>query len=201
LQSVAKIGTESTKNRGAKWRCMNSRRTSPQKTSKGNIRISTNEMLHTCISVRTQWTRVYNTHGREATNYHQNNQAINQLSHHRSQRAPILHSEGVVLMDRLDLRRAKQSGSAAVRIEFTLLSSQCKIAREWKTSTHMRHIGVRANTCDRHTNWSTTRWINNNSCLLFSDIFFVICFLFFRMFSYLLIFIYMYDGSNLWYRI
>jgi hypothetical protein len=38
-------------------------------------------------------------------------------------------------MDSLNRRRAKQSGSAEVRIKFAMLSSQCKTAREWETST------------------------------------------------------------------
>jgi hypothetical protein len=55
-------------------------------------------------------------------------------------------------MDRLNQRCAKQGGSAEIRIEFALLSPQCKIAREWETSTYMTNFGVRASTCDRHIN-------------------------------------------------
>jgi hypothetical protein len=58
-------------------------------------------------------------------------------------------------MDRLNQRCAKQSGSVEVIIEFSLLSSQCKAAREWETRTYMRNIGVRASTCDRRINKMT----------------------------------------------
>jgi hypothetical protein len=53
-----------------------------------------------------------------------------------------------------------QSGSAEVRIEFAMLSSQCKTAREWGTSTHMSNIGVRVSACDRqiHINNKMTVW-------------------------------------------
>jgi hypothetical protein len=61
-------------------------------------------------------------------------------------------------MDGLNRRRAKQSGSAEVRIKFALLRFQYKIAREWETSTNMRDIGVRASTCDRHINNKMTMW-------------------------------------------
>jgi hypothetical protein len=74
-------------------------------------------MMHTGISVRAQGARVNNTHAMEATNNHQNSPAINQLSRHRRQLAPILHGEGIVIMDRLNRRRAKQSKSAEVRIK------------------------------------------------------------------------------------
>jgi hypothetical protein len=97
-------------------------------------------------------TALCSTHAMEAANCHQNSHAIKQLSRHRRQPAPILQSEGVVVMDRLNRRRAKQSGSAAVRIEFALLRSKCKTAREWETSTCMRNIGVRASTSDRQFN-------------------------------------------------
>jgi hypothetical protein len=40
------------------------------------------------------------------------------------------------LMDRLNRRRAKQSGSAEVRIKFAMLSPQCETAQEWET-THI----------------------------------------------------------------
>jgi hypothetical protein len=53
-------------------------------------------------------------------------------------------------MDRLNRRRAKQSGSAEVRIKFAMLSSQYKVAMEWATSTYTRNIGVRASICNRH---------------------------------------------------
>jgi hypothetical protein len=66
----------------------------------------------------------------EATNNHQNSQAIDQLSRHRRQPAPFLNGEGIMVMDRLNRRRAKQSGSAEVRIKLALLSSQCKAAKE-----------------------------------------------------------------------
>jgi hypothetical protein len=62
-------------------------------------------------------------------------------------------------MDRLNRRCAKNSGSAEVRIEFALLSSERKTIREWETSTHIRNIGVRASTCDRqHINNKMTVW-------------------------------------------
>jgi hypothetical protein len=109
-------------------------------------------MLHTDITIRAQGTRVSSTHAREATNSHQNSQAINQLSRHRRQPAPILHGEGIVVMDRLNRSGAKQSKSAEVRIKFAMLSSQCKAAREWEASTYARNIGVRASACDRHIN-------------------------------------------------
>jgi hypothetical protein len=64
------------------------------------------EMLHTDITI------VSNTHARDATNCHQNSHAINQLSRHRRQATPILQSEGIVVMDRLNRTRAKQSKSA-----------------------------------------------------------------------------------------
>jgi hypothetical protein len=92
------------------------------------------------------------THARQATNSHQNSQAINQLGRHRRRPAPILHCEGIVGMDRLNRRRAKHRRSAEVRIKFAVLISQCKAAMEWETSTYTRHIGVRASTCNRHIN-------------------------------------------------
>jgi hypothetical protein len=61
-------------------------------------------------------------------------------------------------MDRLNRRRGKQSGSAEVRVELALLSPQSKTAGEWKTSTYMRNIGVRASPCDRHINNKMTVW-------------------------------------------
>jgi hypothetical protein len=51
-------------------------------------------MLHTDINVRAQAPGVSNTHAKEATNNHQNSQAINQLSRYRRQPALILHGEG-----------------------------------------------------------------------------------------------------------
>jgi hypothetical protein len=61
-------------------------------------------------------------------------------------------------MDRLNRRRAKQSISAEVCIEFAILSSQCKAAMEWETSTYTRNIGVRASTCNRQINNKMTVW-------------------------------------------
>jgi hypothetical protein len=62
--------------------------------------------------------RVNITHAKEATNCRKICHAINQLSSHRRQPAPILQSEGIlVVIDCLNRRRAKQSGSAEVRIE------------------------------------------------------------------------------------
>jgi hypothetical protein len=78
----------------------------PQKTPKRNRSRSTNKMLHTDITVRTQGTRVSGPHAKEATNTHQNSQAIDQLSRHRRQPAPILHGEGIIVMDRLNRSRA-----------------------------------------------------------------------------------------------
>jgi hypothetical protein len=130
---------------------MSSRRTSSQKTPKRNIGSSTNEMLHTDIIVRAKRRRASNTHAREATNCHQNSHAINQLRRYRRQPAPILQSEGIVVMDRLNRRRAKQSMKAGVRIKLAMLSSQCKTAREWETSTYTRNIGVRASTYNHPT--------------------------------------------------
>jgi hypothetical protein len=48
-----------------------------------------------------------------------------------------------------------------VRIEFAMLSSQYKTAREWETSTYVRNIGVRASIflkLDRHINDKTSVW-------------------------------------------
>jgi hypothetical protein len=122
----------------------------PPKTPKRNKSSSTNEMSQTDINARAQGARVSNNHDREATNNHQNCQAINQLGRHRRQPAPILHGEGLLVMDRLNRRRAKQSGSAEVRIKFAILSSQCKDARGRGTSTYTRNIGVRVSTGNRH---------------------------------------------------
>jgi hypothetical protein len=33
-----------------------------------------------------------------------------------------------------------------------MLSSQCKAATEWETSTYTRNIGVRVSTCNHHIN-------------------------------------------------
>jgi hypothetical protein len=52
----------------------------PLKTPKRKRSRSTNKMLHTDITVRAQRTRVSGPHAREATNSHQNSQAIDQLS-------------------------------------------------------------------------------------------------------------------------
>jgi hypothetical protein len=103
-------------------------------------------MLHTDIIVKAQGARVSTTHATEATSYHQNNQAIKRLTCYRRQPAPILHGVWIVVMDRLNRRRAKQSISAELHIKFAMLSSQCKAANEWET----RNIGVRASTCNRH---------------------------------------------------
>jgi hypothetical protein len=103
------------------------------------IVLVTNEMLHADITVKTQWTRVCNTHAREATNCHQNSHAINQLSRHRRQPPPILLSEGVVVMDRVNRRRAKQSGSTEVRIGYTTLSPQCKSPGVGDEHLHEKH--------------------------------------------------------------
>jgi hypothetical protein len=109
-------------------------------------------MMHTDTTVSAQRARVSNTHVREASNCHQNNEAINQLSRHRRQHAPVLHSEGIVVIERLNRRRARQGGNAEVRIEFAMLSSQRKAAKEWETSTYTWNVGVRASTCSRHIN-------------------------------------------------
>jgi hypothetical protein len=141
LQSVAEIGTQNTMMSSGKTLHEFSPHI-PPKTPKRNINSSTNEIMHTDITLKAQRTRVTGTHAREA-NSHQNSKAINQLSRHKRQPASILYySEGVVFMDRLNRRRAKQSGSAEVRIEFAMLSSQCKTAREWETSTHTRSIYI-----------------------------------------------------------
>jgi hypothetical protein len=61
-------------------------------------------------------------------------------------------------MERLNRRRAKQSGSAEVRIEYRLRSFQCENAREWETSTYIKNIDVRASAYDRHINNKMTVW-------------------------------------------
>jgi hypothetical protein len=61
-------------------------------------------------------------------------------------------------VDRLNRRRAKEVGSAEVRIEFAMLSSQCKTAREWGTRTYTKYMGVHSNTFDRHINNKMTLW-------------------------------------------
>jgi hypothetical protein len=63
-------------------------------------------------------------------------------------------------MDRGNRRHAKQSKSAEVRIKLTMLSSQCKTAMEWgtSTSTYTGNIGARARTCNRHNNDKMTVW-------------------------------------------
>jgi hypothetical protein len=45
-------------------------------------------------------------------------------------------------MDRLNQRRAKQGGSARIRIEFAMLNSQCHTAQEWRPAAARR--GVRS---------------------------------------------------------
>jgi hypothetical protein len=110
-----------------------------EKTTKGNTTISTHEILHADINVTTQCTT--------RVRCHQNSKVINELGRHRRQSPPILHNDPVLVMDRLNRRRAKQSASAEVRIRFALLSSQCKNARERETST-----------CDLHINNKMTVW-------------------------------------------
>jgi hypothetical protein len=152
LQSVAKVGTQITMTGSTKTLNEFSPHI-PPKTPKTNISSSmTNELLHADITVKTQRTRVSITHAKEATHSYKNSQAISQRSRHSRQPALILQSEGTVLMDRLNRRRAKQSGSAEVNIEFALLSSQSKTARECETSTYMKNICVRASTRDHHIN-------------------------------------------------
>jgi hypothetical protein len=116
-------------------------------------------MLHTdIIYVRAQGAKVSSTHATEASNCHQNSQAINKLSRHRRQPPPILHGERIVVMDRLNRRRAKQRRrSAEVCIKFAMLSFQCKAAREWETNTYTMNIVVRSSTCNRHINKMTVR--------------------------------------------
>jgi hypothetical protein len=65
LQSVAEIGTQSTMKISRKTLHEFSPNI-PQKTSKGDISRSTNEMLHVDITVRSQSTRVCSTDAREA---------------------------------------------------------------------------------------------------------------------------------------
>jgi hypothetical protein len=43
-------------------------------------------------------------------------------------------------------------------MKFAMLSSQCKTAHEWETSTYMRNICVRASTCDSRINNKMTVW-------------------------------------------
>jgi hypothetical protein len=139
---------------------MNYRRTSPQKRKKGKKSSSTNEILRTDITTRAQKTRVSSTHSKGGTNCHKRcRHAINKVSRNRRQPAPILKSEGIVFMRRLmKQRRAKHGISAEVRIKFAMMSSQCKTARKWETSTYARNTGVRANTCERHFNNKMTVW-------------------------------------------
>jgi hypothetical protein len=153
VQNVAEIGTQSTMMTLHEFLPH-----IPPKTPKGNTSSSTNEMMHTDVIVRAQRARVSCTHARKGTSCHQNCQAINQLSRHGRQPALILHSDGIVTMDRLKRRRAKQSKSAEVRIKLAMLSSQCKTARKWETSTYTRNIGVRASTCNRHIRNKMTVW-------------------------------------------
>jgi hypothetical protein len=77
------------------------------KPPKMNTCSSTNEMMHTGITFRAQRTRVSSTHAMEAMNNPQNRHAVNQLNRHRRQPAPILKSEGIVVIDRRDRRGAK----------------------------------------------------------------------------------------------
>jgi hypothetical protein len=124
---------------------MNSRCTSSQNAEKEHkyyYSSSTDEMLHTDITVKTQRTRVNNTHAREATTFHQNVHAINQLNRHRRQPVLILESEGIVVIDIQNRRRDKQSGSVEVGIEFAMLSSsQCKTDGSGRRA-HVRGILV-----------------------------------------------------------
>jgi hypothetical protein len=149
LQSIAEIKTQSTMKRAQRILALHI----PQKPSKRKISRSTNEVLHAYVTARTQRTRVFCTHAMEATNCHQNFQAINQLSRHRRQPPPT-HSEGIVDMDRLNM----PSKAAEVRIEFAMLSSQCKTTREWEASAYLRDIGVRASACDRYINKKMIVW-------------------------------------------
>jgi hypothetical protein len=151
LKSVAERGTHSAM-KSSKKTLDEFTSHIPPKTPNMNICGSTNEMLHTDITLRAQGARVSNTHAREATNVHQNSQAINQLSRHRRQPAPILDGEGIEVINRVNRRRTKQRGSAEVRIKFATLSSQCKAAREWETSTYTKNNGARASTCNCHIN-------------------------------------------------
>jgi hypothetical protein len=157
LQSVAEIGTQST-TKSSKKTLHDFSSYILQNTPKMTRSSSTNEMLHTDITVRAQRARVSITYAMEATNSHKPDHAINKLSRHRPQPAPILHSEEIVVMDRQDRRRAKQSKSAEARIKFVMLSSQYKVAMEWETSTYTMNIGVRASTCNRHINNKMTVW-------------------------------------------
>jgi NACalpha-BTF3-like transcription factor len=77
LQSVVDMGTQSTMKSNIKT---SHEFTShiPRKKAKRNKSSSTNEMLQTDINVIAQGARVSSTHAREATNSHQNSQAINQ---------------------------------------------------------------------------------------------------------------------------
>jgi hypothetical protein len=69
----------------------------------------------------------------EATNCHHNSRAFNQLSRQmRHLTGPILQSEEIVVMDQLT---EGVPSKAEVRIEFAMLSSQCKPSREWEVST------------------------------------------------------------------
>jgi hypothetical protein len=142
LQSVAEIGTQGT-----------------MKSSR-NMSSSTNEMLHTDLAVISQRTRVNNIHAMDAKR-----RIATKIARRSTNSAAIganrplsSKAELIVVMDRLNRRRAKQSGSAEVRIKFAMMSSQCKIAREWETSTYTRNIGVRASTCNRHVNNKMTVW-------------------------------------------
>jgi NACalpha-BTF3-like transcription factor len=70
LQSVAEMGTQSNMKSSKKTLHEFSPHIIPQITPKRNISSSTNEMLHTDISIIAQRTRVSSTHAREAINSH-----------------------------------------------------------------------------------------------------------------------------------
>jgi hypothetical protein len=71
MQSVVEIGTQSTMKSNTKTLHEFSPLI-PQKTPKGSKSSSTNEMLHTDITIKAQRARVGITHAREATSCHQN---------------------------------------------------------------------------------------------------------------------------------
>jgi hypothetical protein len=157
MYTVAEIGTQSTMKRSKKTLHEFSPH-KPPKTPKKNRSSSMNEMLKRDTTARAQRTRVGITHVREATNSHQNCHAINKLTRHRRQHAPILENEGIVVMDGMNRRGAKQSISAEIRIKFAMMGSHCKTTREWETSAYTRNIGVRASACNRHIKNKMTVW-------------------------------------------
>jgi hypothetical protein len=59
-------------------------------------------------------------HAKEATSCYENNHAINQLSRHRRQHAPVLKSEGIRGMDRLNRSRAKQSNIDIIHFSYSI---------------------------------------------------------------------------------